>query len=331
MNENGMFHAIMQFPTQFQYQPVVENADALKMQEKIVVLGMGGSHLAADILQAWKPSLALTTHRDYGLPELSAAEAKKTLYIASSYSGNTEEVLDGFQQARERGYTLAAICVGGKLLELAKQAGVPYIQLPNTGIQPRSSLGYGVKALLALLGDTVGSEEATALTDQLDVEEAKAEGKRLAEVLADTVPIIYSSTRNLSIAYNWKIKLNETGKIPAFYNVVPELNHNEMTGFDARGGTKALAERFHWIVLFDATDHPSNAARMNIVQQLLQERGLPVEALTLEGRSPFEKIFRSLLVADWCAYYTAERYGVESEQVPMVEEFKKLVETKTQG
>ncbi len=331
MTENGMYKAIMEFPAQFSYQPVVENASRLQRKKKVLVVGMGGSHLAANILQAWKPSLQLTVHSDYGFPARLEEELRETLIIASSYSGTTEEVIDAYKHAVGKGYAVAAISLGKTLIDLAQRDGVPYVQMPDTNIQPRSALGLSIMGHLALLGDEAGTNEATALAKQLNVPQAQEEGKRLASVLANKVPIIYSSTRNQAVAYNWKIKFNETGKIPAFYNIIPELNHNEMTGFDARGGTKALAEHFHWIFLMDDEDHPSNKARMEILAQLLRERGLSVEMQQIAGRSRFEKIFSSILIADWCSYDTAEQYGVEAEQVPMVEQFKKLVEQKTRS
>lgn len=325
MASDGMYKAISKFPAQFSYGPVVENADSLQHKQKVLVVGMGGSHLAASILQAWKPSLQLTVHSDYGFPDRLETELQDTLIIASSYSGTTEEVIDAYQCAMRNGYPIAAISIGRTLLDLAKHDGVPYVQMPDTGIQPRSALGFSTMGHLALLRDDAGMQEAAALAEQLSVPEAQKEGKRLADVLANTIPIIYSSTRNFAVAYTWKIKLNETGKIPAFCNVVPELNHNEMTGFDVQATTRNLTQKFQWVFLLDDEDDPRNRARLEILRQLLIERGLPVVTQHLAGRSRFEKMFSSIFVADWCAYYTAERYGVEAEQVPMVEDFKKRI------
>ncbi len=119
--------------------------------------------------------------------------------------------------------------------------------------------------------------------------------------------------------------MNETGKIPAFSNVFPELNHNEMTGFDRKGKTKDLSGKFCFIFLSDNADHPQNRKRFEVTKRLYEERGLVVHSLPLQGTTRSEKIFSSLLLADWVAYHTALQYGVEPEQVPMVEEFKKLI------
>ncbi len=320
-----MAKAIRDFPSQFQFAPVVANAETYQPRPRAVIAGMGGSHLAADLLQAWKPELQLAVHSDYGLPVLSDDEAKESLFIISSYSGNTEEALDSFDQARAKGLALAVIAVGGKLLERASAHHVPYVQLPDTGIQPRSALGYSMRALLALLGNHEGLETSVHLATLLDSTEAEAQGRALAKALQGSVPILYASTRNRAVAYNWKIKLNETGKIPAFYNVLPEMNHNEMNGFDVQKSTRKLSKHFHWVFLADDMDHPHVQKRMTVLQQLYHDRSLPVTVLPLEGATVLERMFRSLLIADWCSYYTALLYHVDPEQVPMVEEFKRLM------
>jgi len=151
--------------------------------------------------------------------------------------------------------------------------------------------------------------------------------------LKNYIPVVYASNYNLSLAYNWKIKLNETGKVPAFYNVFPELNHNEMTGFSAGGGSafggddsvKKLCDKFYFIILKDTENNPKILKRMEVLEKLYKERNLRVEAIELKGKDTWHKIFSSLILADWVAYYTALEYGLEPEQVPMVEEFKKLI------
>lgn len=319
-----MRDAILNFPQQFALRPKIEGG-RLPHGKRFVVLGMGGSHLAADLLKVWKPDLPLTVHQDYGLPALPAGDWRQTLVIASSYSGNTEEVLDGFREARRRGLALAAIAVGGKLLRIARAERVPFVQLPDTGIQPRSALGFSLLALLKLLGEHKGLAEASLLARRLKSSNPEPRGQALAKRFRGSVPVIYSSTRNFPIAYNWKIKLNETGKVPAFANALPELNHNEMTGFDVKTATRSLARRFHWVFLTDADDDPRVQKRFAVLAALFRKRDLPVEVVRLTGRSTLEKIFRSLLTADWFALYSAEGYGVESEQVPMVEEFKRRI------
>jgi len=285
---------------------------------------MGGSHLAADLLALWDKSFQITIHSDYGLPALSDKELKESLIILSSYSGNTEETISAYQEAKKKKLSMSIICVGGKLLELAKKDAIPYVLMPTTGIQPRSALGFSIKGLMAIMGMKKGLAEVSKLAKSLHAKKIAKSGADLASRLSGRVPVIYSSFKNKAIAYNWKIKLNETGKIPAFYNVFPELNHNEMNGFDVVEKTKALSEHFYFIFLTDKNDHPKVKTRMKITQKLYQDRGLTTEAIEMKGEV-FTKIFNSLLLADWTSVYTAEHYGLEPEQVPMVEEFKRLI------
>ncbi len=318
-----MREAILNFPKQFSFQPELKQADDFYPQTKFIVCGMGGSHLAADILQGVKPDLPLLVHKNYGLPALPEEELSASTIIISSYSGNTEEVIDSFEQAVSQGYQVVVITTGGQLLDLAKGHKVPYIQLPQVGLQPRMALGYSFKALLKIIGDADLWQQAEAIQTWLKPLDYESYGSYLLEKASGKVPIIYASERNQAIAYNWKIKLNETGKIPAFYNIFPELNHNEMTGFDVRDGSRSLANNFFFIILKDRDDFPQIRKRMDILERLYLDRDLPVEVLELIGDNRLQKIFSSLLIADWLALKTAEYYGLEPEQVPMVEEFKK--------
>ena len=326
----SMKNVILNFAKQFSWEPVVENAGRFERRGRYIVAGMGGSHLAGGILKSWKPTLPLVVHHDYGLP-FPDGELRWATVIASSYSGNTEEMLDIVGTAVRKNLSVVALSTGGRLLETARERGIPYLQIPSTGIQPRSALGFSVKALLAIAGDEDGLREASDCAHALDPQSSETTGRALAERLRGSVPIIYASQRNESIAYNWKIKFNETGKIPAFWNVLPELNHNEMNGFDVKDATRELSHNFYFIFLRDPADHPRILKRMEVVEQLYKDRGLRVEVMDLVGDTAFEKIFSSLVLADWAAYYTAEGYGLESEQVPMIEEFKKLITMDNDG
>ena len=320
----AMKEAILGFFKQFEYEPVVTNSDKLTGVKKFVVAGMGGSHFAADFLLAVDSSVDLVVHKDYGLPTFSQSDLESRFIICSSYSGNTEEVIGAFCEGREKGLAVGAISVGGKLLELAKEANAPYVKVLDTGIQPRLALGFSFMALLKMIGRSDILEKSKELA-KLKAEDFEKEGRELASELKGFVPIIYSSARNSALAFNWKIGFNETAKIPAFWNIFPELNHNEMTGFDAQDATRDLSQKFSFVFLMDSDDHPKTQKRMEITKKLYEKRGLPVHILSLKGDSRLEKLFVSSVIADWTAYHLGEAYGVETEEVPMVEEFKGLI------
>ncbi len=318
---------IKNYQKQFAYEPKVENAAKLGKRKftKFIVVGMGGSHLAADILKAWHPELDIIIWPNYGLPPLREKDLRERLIIASSYSGNTEETIDAFNAARAKHLTVAVAATRGKLISLAEKNKAPYVQMPDFHMQPRMATGLSLLALLALIGEKAWLAEAKDLATLLHPAREEHRGRDLAKRLHETVPVIYASAKNAAVAYNWKIKFNETGKIPAFCNVVPELNHNEMTGFDAKGRTLPLSRHFHFVFLKDGGDDQRVTKRMSVLEKLYHDRGFKVEVVLLQGKNELHKIFGALNLADWTAYHTAGLYGADPEQVPMVEEFKKLI------
>ncbi len=319
-----MNDAIRSFPAQFLYEPeVVGNFDPSKYNH-FIIAGMGGSHLAADLLQETRTDLNIRIYSDYVLPTISDEDKSRTLVILSSYSGNTAETLSAGEAALKEDVPMAAVAVGGKLLEFAQANSIPYIQLPNTGVQPRSAAGFSLRALMKL----IGAEQDLAVSRKIsnvDDSELEKQGQDLAQKLQGRIPVIYSSNAHRSIAYNWKIKFNETAKVPAFYNVIPELNHNEMNGFDVIDSTAALSAKFAFIFLQSGNDHAQNKARFDVLEKLYVVRNLPVHKVILVGDNAYEKAARALMLADWTAVYLSEFYGTEAEKVPMVEEFKKLI------
>src|SRR3989344_1514552 len=322
-----MKEAIKNSKNQLRFEPIVENKEALTLTKNFIVCGMGGSHIAADLLKTWNPSLNLVIHHDYGLPVL-ADSLNNYLIIISSYSGNTEEAISSFNEAIAKNLSVACISTGGKLLELAIEHKKPYIKIPNTGIEPRSALGFSVVSLLKIMGEEQALLEIKKTAEILDMNKAEKEGKILAKKLKNFIPIIYSSTKNEPIAFNWKIRFNETGKIPSFINTFPELNHNEMVGLDGNNKTKKLTKHFYFIFLKDKTDHQRTVLRMDISKNIFEKKGFPVETLELEGKNIWEKIFSSLLVADWASYFTAQQYGLEAQETKIISKFKNTLSNK---
>jgi glucose/mannose-6-phosphate isomerase len=316
---------IKTYNKQFDYEPVVENAARLKKAGKFLIAGMGGSHLAASILSAWHPEIDVIVWSDYGLPPLAEKDLKERLIILTSYSGNTEETIDAFNAAKAKKLSMAVIASRGKLLSLAAKNKLPFVAIPDMHIQPRMETPRILRATLALMGEKGLLSETKSLVSQLHPLREEYRGKELARKLYGNMPVIYASTQNGAIAQNWKIKFNETGKIPAFFNVVPELNHNEMTGFDAKAKTSTISRNLHFVFLKDGDDDRRITKRMNVMEKLYRDRGFKTEVVLMQGKTRIVKIFNALNLADWASYHSAKMYGVEPEQVPMVEEFKKLI------
>ncbi|MDP1743319.1 MAG: SIS domain-containing protein [Candidatus Amesbacteria bacterium] len=260
----------------------------------MIVVGMGGSHLAADLLKLLKPELDITVYRDYGLPKSKPNE----LIVLSSYSGNTEEVLDAYDKAS--GLNRAVITIGGKLLEKAKQDNVPFVLLP-AGLQPRDAIHFCLVALYELLGE------------KLELPEVKP---ALPIEIIDRIPLIYTSNKFEALGYIWKIKFNETGKIPAFNDVLPEADHNEINGF-------AKFNNFYGLFIFDKSDDPRIINRMKVTAKLYNEIGIPTKFIELTGSDTLHKIFNFLALANATALATAKYYGLDPVADPKNEKLKK--------
>ncbi len=316
---------LQNFPKQFSWEPKVVNPENLAKKENTIVVGMGGSHLGADLVKLCLPSLSINIHTSYGLPDVSEKNLKNSLIILSSYSGNTEEVIDSFNTAFTQGLALAVATTGGQLLDLAIKNNIAYIKLPAENIQPRLALGYSFRAILKLLDETNTLGESDALVNKLDLDLIKNKSTNLIEKLQNKIPVIYSSLKNKALADIWKIKFNETSKIPAFSNVFPELNHNEMSGFDSNSATQDLMDKFYFIFLQDRTDSEIILKRIDATKNILEQQNFKVDILPFFGDTKTESIFNSLLLVDYISFGLAEFYNNDPEQVPLVEKFKKMM------
>ena len=305
---------ILGIPKQFEYQPEVINKDKIRPFKKVIVLGMGGSRLAGDILNMVNPELDIYIHSDYDLPLLSAETFQNALIIANSYSGNTAEPISGAKMAIERGLNLTIISTGGELLNIANQNQTPHIVLPHNDLPPRMMLGYSLMAIAELIGFDVAD---LVLCQRIDAGELKSAGTQVARQIGSAIPLVYTSERLNELGYVWKIILNETAKMPAFHNRFPEADHNKIAGFQGD-----WAAGFHSIFIRDDLDNRLSE-RMDLTAQLFQSHGMLVASIPLAGASLLEKIISSVIVAHWTALELATTNNVEPLAVLEIEDFKK--------
>lgn len=314
-----MENSIINFNKQFDYEPIVRNGEKLKEKyEHYVLCGMGGSHLAAGIIKMQNPGIELYVHRDYDLPPFSDDFLKNSLMIASSHSGNTEEVLSFLRASLEKNLDVIILTTGGKLFDIAVTEKLPHVVMPNDGIQPRLAIGFSALAIAKILNDDNLINDLKKVGQSLNAESLKEQGISVANSISEKIPVIYASNKNLSIAYNWKIKFNETAKTPSFYNLFPELNHNEMQGFE----NEKYAKDFEFIFINDADDHPRIQKRMKVLSEMFETKGFEVVNLEISGGSILEKVFTNLLIADWTAFELAKIKGTDPQSVPFIESFK---------
>ena len=311
---------IRKFAEQFYFEPEIWNEGKLVRKDNIIIAGMGGSRLVGDILRMWKPEKEIVVHSDYNLPAVSSERLRDSLVIANSYSGNTEETVDAALKAIELGLSLAVVATGGKLIDIAQKNNLPYVQVPADRLPARSDLGHDLLAILKIIGDDDGLAEVSLLKS-LNTEESEEDGKDLSEALENKIPAIYTSERNMELGYIWKVIMNETAKVPAFCNRFPELNHNEIAGFT----DSELSKNFHFVFLRDTDDDRSGriGLRMEKLDELYGQKDLPVTKLELKGESHLKKIFSSIVLAHWTAYYLAKYYKVDPGKTDIIEDFKK--------
>ncbi|MDO8557624.1 MAG: bifunctional phosphoglucose/phosphomannose isomerase [bacterium] len=337
VDKSNLRQVILDFPKQFRAGMYAVERITLaprQLRSPIVICGMGGSASVGELLKLWMrheylgaSEFAVIIHRGYGLPKLERREYSEgvwePLVVPISYSGNTEETLSAYEDAKKKGLPVVAISTGGTLQKFALKDKTPFILLPKVGIQPRSSFGYQFGALTTLLLRLeVLHFKPHAVSDlgtALHAKKWEAEGKKLAKKLQGTTPLLYASDAWKELAYIIKIKFNEHAKTPAFWNHFPELNHNEMTGF----AEKDPSQKYHALIFRDKADHPRVQKRMKLTAALLAKKGIKSTFVPIEGKTVLEKIFSTLLLGDWMAYYHAILRGIDPTPVKMVEEFKK--------
>jgi len=299
----------------------------------IMISGMGGSALPGNIFRIYLSDLArrglipepisIYQNRFYELPW----EARRSLNVFASYSGNTEETVEAFETAIAEKLLSIGVSAGGKIEDICLREGIPHIKLPIPfpDFQPRLGTGYFFGALYQVL---VNEGLVPDMRDEIEsgaeylrscLPELEEAGKALAAKCEGKTPVIYASPRYKSIAMVWKIKFNENAKTPAFWNFFPELNHNEMVGYTRPQGP------FQVILLRDPEDHPKNLKRFEVTAGLLREQGIPVEVLDMEGKNVFNRVFSSLLLADFASYHLALSTGIDPTPVAMVEKLKKML------
>jgi len=311
---------ILDFPKQF--KEGIERAKDIRVGgrfENIIICGMGGSALPANLLVVFFNDLKLPLyiHRSYNLPSQTT---KESLIICISFSGNTKETISAFKETQERKLKVAAITAGGELAKSAKKYNTPLVSLPSVKIQPRWAIGYLFGALVKVLSNSGiiedNSDEIFKMAEKLKPLELETQGKILAEKLVGKIPLIYASNKFKSLARIWKINFNENSKIMAFWNYFPELIHSEIVGY-------SNLKNFHVIILRDSNDHPKILKAMELTSNLLKKGGIEVDFVELEKKNVLEKVFENLILSDWVSYYLAKEYKIDPAPVEIVEEFKK--------
>jgi len=295
----------------------------------ITVAGMGGSAIGGDLaaaLLADELKVPMAVHRDYGLP---AYIGRDSLVIASSYSGNTEETLASFEQARKRGAKVLVLTTGGKLADLARASNYPVVTFSYKA-QPRAALGYslglvlGVLTKLSFVRDLTADIDA-ALADLAKIEERVHEGartndaKKMALELFGRVIVAYGAGVMGVMARRVKGQWNENAKNWSAFDVMSELNHNAVVGFPHPPIAK---EALTVLLLRSDRDNPRHKLRFEVTRELLDRAGVPHKTLQFAGQNMLSEVLQMVYYTDYVSFYVALLNGADPSPVKSIDYLK---------
>ncbi len=340
MDPGGMRGVLEAFPEQMRKGAGIASAISFPAPSRIhsvVLAGLGGSAIGGDVVRSVvgdRLSVPFIVNRDYRLPGFIGPGVP---VIASSYSGNTEETLSACRLARPAKAPIICITSGGQLAQLAQRDGWPLVLIPP-GLQPRAALGYSTLAVLGclrslgLLADmTADIEETTAVLDRLvsrygsSVPTGSNSAKRIAGSLHGNIVAIYSSTGVLDAAASrWRGQIEENAKNLAFHHLLPEMNHNELVGWELPG---PILRQVVVIMLRDREEHPQVQKRFELTSEILSAKAAALHHVWSEGESRLARIFSVMLTGDFVSLYLAGLNGVDPTPVEVIEYLKgKLAE-----
>jgi glucose/mannose-6-phosphate isomerase len=301
--------------------------------QRLIITGMGGSAIGADLLAAYVQPLCTTpvfVHRDYGLPAF--AKGRETLVVVSSHSGNTEETLDAFEWTLKNKCTVIAICTGGELAKRAKEKKVPLWTFDHKG-QPRAAVGFSFGLLLALFARLQLIPDPAS-----DMVEAVQAMKSFQEHLRPAVPAVKNPAKRFAgqlmgrwvtvmgagllapVARRFKGQINEVAKGAANFEFLPEADHNTLAG--TLNPEPVLNAQTMTLFLRAPSDHPRNRLRSDLTRKTYMLEGLNTDVIDGSGKTPLAHMWTLILFGDYMAYYLAMAYGMDPTPVAALESFK---------
>jgi len=299
----------------------------------VVVAGMGGSAIGADLVAAAVLGACVApifVHRDYGLPAF--AKGRETLVVLSSHSGNTEETLDSFESALKNQCNMVVVSTGGEISKRAKEKKIPVWTFNHEG-QPRAAVGFSFGLLLALL-----SRLKLIPDPSKDLNEAIDAMKKSQEHLRADVPAVHNTAKRCAgqlmgrwvtvfgagalapIARRFKTQINEVAKAGANFEFLPEADHNTLAG--TIYPEEVLMPHMMELFLRAPSDHPRNRKRIDLTKQAFMLEGINTDFLDARGESLLAHMWILILFGDYMAYYLAMAYGVDPTPIKALDNFK---------
>lgn len=331
-DKSDMFGVLKNFPQQVEEAVKIAGEFEYKHLNKdgisnVIVNGLGGSAIGGDYVRSlvnYEMKVPMTVNRNYNLP---AFAGENTLAIVSSYSGNTEETLSAFNEARERKCRILCITSGGEVERIANENNIDVLKIPG-GLQPRCALGYSFFSLLIaltkldLIPDKTDDINATIKHLQ-DLSHSysyfSSEHNHpimIADELKDHLPVIYSSSDVLdAVNLRWRGQISENAEILAYGNFVPEMNHNELVGWNLN---KNILSEIVVILLCDRDDHERVKLRMKITTEIYKNLCNSIIAVESDAETRLERIFELTYLGDWTSFYLAIMNEVDPTPVESI-------------
>jgi glucose/mannose-6-phosphate isomerase len=289
----------------------------------LMVCGMGGSAIGADLAAAAlgdRLTKPMVTIRGYELPSWATPE---WTVLCSSYSGNTEETLACFEAAEVLGTRRLVASTGGRLVEGAREAGLPVIGLPGI-FQPRFAVAYMVAiaaeaAALAGVAPRIRTEiDAAAAFLEVRLAELRGRASEVAAALDGAATVAYGSDLTAPVARRWKTQINENAKAPAFYSELPEADHNEICGWSADSGAGPFAAVF----LEDCDQHPRERQRFELTADLVEAEGATAVRLETAGSTRVERLLWATMLGDLVSMEMASLRDVDPGSIVAIDKLK---------
>jgi len=310
-----------------------KNIDSI-MYESLLVMGMGGSGVAGDVLSLLSNEISsknIIVRKSYSIPKKIIELKPYCLFI--SYSGNTEETISGLEDAIKNNLNWAVISSGGKLIDFALKHNKEYVKIPE-GLQPRAAFGYLAQAVARIVDIVEGSnylkelreagDYLNSILDKKEDSEIFIEAKNIANQVNKKTLGIYGGTELTELAASrWKTQINENAKSKAYVGSMPEVHHNEILSWDADiNGSKS---NFALIFLRDKTEHPQISKRFNLTQKLIGDKVDIFNIETKSSETTLIKLMELVLFGDLLSLSLADKLEMIPEDIETIENLKKLL------
>jgi len=302
-------------------ESIVLNTDFSNIKN-IVIGGQGGSGIGGVIVKNLlrdKMCKPIFINQDYALPSFVN---ENTLFIASSYSGNTEETISALKQAQDRNSVIICICSGGEILEIAKKHNYDHVIIPSGGA-PRAMLCYSIVQLLFILSAVNGNSQSELKQELIDIKSYLMSQQsaivslatQTVETMANKMPFIYAFPEFEGVALRFKQQLNENSKQHASCNLIPEMNHNEIVGWRNKHMCSIP-------IFLDGSSSKRNKQRLKINMQQINVCVDDIIHLSIDGVSYLHQYFYFIHLVDWVSLILAEKNNFDPDEIDAIHYLK---------